>query len=152
MGAAKKPLIKLSYRPPDYETPVSYFETAITPNDASFVRYHLAVIPEIDAREWRLRVGGEAAASPFELTLAELQTGFEQVEVTAVCHRNPISVPTTQCDPISTQAPGRRRLASGPSGPLWGSSGRRPSGRSAAKVRPQRSPRPKSPLTRSRQN
>ena len=81
----KKPLIKLSYRPPNYETPVSYFKTAITPNDAFFVRYHLAVIPEIDAKEWRLKVGGEAAASPFELTLAELQTGFEQVEVTAVC-------------------------------------------------------------------
>ena len=81
----KKPLIKLSYRPPNYETPVSYFKTAITPNDAFFVRYHLAVIPEIDAKDWRLRVGGEAAASPFELTLADLQTGFEQVEVTAVC-------------------------------------------------------------------
>ena len=82
----KKPLIKLSYRPPNYETPVSYFKTAITPNDAFFVRYHLAVIPEeIDANSWRLKVGGEAAATPFELSLAQLQTGFEQVEITAVC-------------------------------------------------------------------
>src|SRR5262245_4922188 len=37
----KKPLIKLSYRPPNYETPIEYFRTAITPNDAFFVRYHL---------------------------------------------------------------------------------------------------------------
>lgn len=82
----KKPLIKLSYRPPNYETPVSYFKTAITPNDAFFVRYHLADIPEkIDPQSWRLQVGGEAAATPFQLTLPELQTGFEQIEITAVC-------------------------------------------------------------------
>ena len=36
----KKPLIKLSYRPPNYETPIEYFRTAITPNDAFYVRYH----------------------------------------------------------------------------------------------------------------
>jgi sulfite dehydrogenase (cytochrome) subunit A len=36
----KKPLIKLSYRPPNYETPVSYFSSPITANDAFFVRYH----------------------------------------------------------------------------------------------------------------
>ncbi len=82
----KKPLIKLSYRPPNYETPVGYFTTPITPNDAFFVRYHLANIPDtIDPQAWRLRVGGEAAATPFELTLAELRTGFEQVEIAAVC-------------------------------------------------------------------
>src|SRR5262245_32604192 len=46
----KKPLIKLSYRPPNYETPLQYFRTAITPNDAFFVRYHLAGIPEVDAK------------------------------------------------------------------------------------------------------
>ena len=82
----KKPLIKLSYRPPNYETPVTYFKDAITPNDAFFVRYHLAGIPdEIDPKAWRLKIGGEGAASPFELTLQELQSGFEQVEITAVC-------------------------------------------------------------------
>ena len=41
----KKPLIKLSYRPPNYETPIEHFRTAITPNDAFFVRYHLSSIP-----------------------------------------------------------------------------------------------------------
>ena len=82
----KKPLIKLSYRPPNYETPVAYFKDAITSNDAFFVRYHLAGIPdEIDSKAWRLKIGGEAAANPFELSLAELQSGFEQVEITAVC-------------------------------------------------------------------
>ena len=50
------------------------------------MRYHLADIPEqIDLPNWRLRVGGEGAANPFELTMADLQNGFEQVEITAVC-------------------------------------------------------------------
>ena len=31
----KRPLIKLSYRPPNYETPLDYFREPITPNDAS---------------------------------------------------------------------------------------------------------------------
>jgi DMSO/TMAO reductase YedYZ molybdopterin-dependent catalytic subunit len=82
----KKPLIKLSYRPPNYETPLDYFKSEITPNDAFFVRYHLADIPlAIDPQKWRLRIGGDAAASPYELTLAELQSGFSQAEITAVC-------------------------------------------------------------------
>src|SRR5215216_3278106 len=57
--AGKKPLIKLTYRPPNYETPIEYFRDAITPNDAFFVRYHLANIPEVDARTWKVAVGGE---------------------------------------------------------------------------------------------
>jgi DMSO/TMAO reductase YedYZ molybdopterin-dependent catalytic subunit len=82
----KKPLIKLSYRPPNYETPVSYFNSVFTPNDAFFVRYHLADIPEKpDVASWRIKIGGEAATSPFELSLAELKGGFEQVEIAAVC-------------------------------------------------------------------
>jgi DMSO/TMAO reductase YedYZ molybdopterin-dependent catalytic subunit len=81
----KKPLIKLTYRPPNYETPFEYFDRTITPNDAFFVRYHLADIPEVDASAWRLKVGGDAAASPFELSLDQLQREFEPVEVVAVC-------------------------------------------------------------------
>jgi len=82
----KKPLIKLSYRPPNYETPSTYFDSAVTPNDSFFVRYHLVDIPDsIDARSWKLRIGGEAVATPLELTLADLQNGYEQVEIAAVC-------------------------------------------------------------------
>src|ERR1043166_4366117 len=69
----KKPLIKLSYRPPNYETPIEYFRTAITPNDAFFVRYHLSDIPEVDARIWKLKVGGDGANGTAELTLDELK-------------------------------------------------------------------------------
>jgi DMSO/TMAO reductase YedYZ molybdopterin-dependent catalytic subunit len=79
----KKPLIKLSYRPPNYETPLEYFRTAITPNDAFFVRYHLAGIPEVDAKTWKLTVGGEGANSQAELTLDDLKA-FPAVELAAV--------------------------------------------------------------------
>ena len=81
----KVALIKLSYRPPNYETPVNYFNTLFTPNDAFFVRYHLADIPEVDAAKWRLKIGGEGAEKPFELTLEQLKTDFPAVEVAAVC-------------------------------------------------------------------
>jgi DMSO/TMAO reductase YedYZ molybdopterin-dependent catalytic subunit len=79
----KKPLIKLSYRPPNYETPIEYFRTAITPNDAFFVRYHLSDIPEVDARIWKLKVGGDGANGTAELTLDELKA-MPPAEVVAV--------------------------------------------------------------------
>ena len=82
----KKPLIKRSYRPPNYETPVDAFEQAFTPNDQFFVRWHLSNIPEVDAAEWRLKVGGDGASTPLELSLAQLAADFEQVEIAALCH------------------------------------------------------------------
>jgi DMSO/TMAO reductase YedYZ molybdopterin-dependent catalytic subunit len=79
----KKPLIKLSYRPPNYETPVAYFREAITPNEAFFVRYHLAVIPEIDVKTWTISVGGDGANGQAQLTLQDLQA-LPAAEVVAV--------------------------------------------------------------------
>lgn len=80
----KQPLIRLTDRPPNYETPIHYFNTLYTPNDAFFVRYHLADIPEVDARNWRLRVGGNAAGTPTEFSMDDLRR-FQTVEVAAVC-------------------------------------------------------------------
>src|SRR5712675_1979965 len=57
----KRPLIKRTFRPPNYETPLADLRRPITANDAFFVRYHLANIPRLDLREWRLRVGGGCA-------------------------------------------------------------------------------------------
>ena len=56
----KRPLILLTARPPQLETPFSVFnESVITPNDAFFVRYHWSGIPTaIDAQTYRLKVGG----------------------------------------------------------------------------------------------
>lgn len=80
----KKPLIKKSYRPPNYETPVKYFNEMFTPNDVFFVRYHLSGIPQVDIRKWRLKIGGDAAEKPLELTINDLKNNFEQVEIVAV--------------------------------------------------------------------
>ena len=74
----KKPLIRLSYRPPNYETPIEYFRSPITPNDGFFVRYHLADIPEvgsasINAKTWKLAVGGDGANGRIELSLDDIK-------------------------------------------------------------------------------
>jgi DMSO/TMAO reductase YedYZ molybdopterin-dependent catalytic subunit len=69
----KRPLIKLAYRPPNYETPIEYFRSAITPNDAFYVRYHLSDIPQVDAKTWKLSIGGEGANGQAELTFDDLQ-------------------------------------------------------------------------------
>ncbi len=79
----KTELLLLSSRPPQLETPVHYFKEAITPNEALFVRWHLANIPtSLDLRSWRLKIGGHVA-HPYELTYGEMQ-GFERVTYTAV--------------------------------------------------------------------
>jgi DMSO/TMAO reductase YedYZ molybdopterin-dependent catalytic subunit len=80
----KRPLIKRSFRAPNFETPTAYFNEAITPNDAFFVRWHLSNIPEVSVETWRLKIGGDAAEAPYELTLDELRK-FEPVELVAVC-------------------------------------------------------------------
>ena len=69
----KKPLIKLTYRPPNYETPIEYLRTPITANDAFFVRYHLPDIPEIDAAAWRITIGGEGMNGEAQLTFDDLR-------------------------------------------------------------------------------
>lgn len=81
----KVPLIKKTYRPPNYETPISLLNEPYTPNNAFFVRYHLADIPEIEAASWKLRIDGPGAEGRAELTLDDLKTGFEKVEIAAVC-------------------------------------------------------------------
>jgi DMSO/TMAO reductase YedYZ molybdopterin-dependent catalytic subunit len=80
----KKPLIRLAYRPPNYETPIEYFRSPITPNDAFFVRYHLSDIPEVDAKTWKLAVGGEGANSHVEFSLDDIKA-MPAHEITAVC-------------------------------------------------------------------
>ena len=80
----KLALIKRSWRPPNYETPLSYFATDITPNNAFFVRYHLAVIPEVSAASWTLKIGGEGASSHYQLNLDQLKHNFPAVELVAV--------------------------------------------------------------------
>ena len=81
----KVPLIKKTFRPPNFETPVEYLRSAITRNDAFFVRYHLAGIPQVAAKDWTLTVGGESAQRELKLTLNDLKKNFKAAQVTAVC-------------------------------------------------------------------
>jgi DMSO/TMAO reductase YedYZ molybdopterin-dependent catalytic subunit len=80
----KKPLIRLAYRPPNYEAPIEYLRTQVTPNDEFFVRYHLSDIPKVDAKTWKLSVGGEGANGQATFTLDDLKS-LPAAEVTAVC-------------------------------------------------------------------
>ncbi len=81
----KRPLIQLTTRPPQLETPMSVFdEGPITPNDAFFVRYHLANIPlSIDPEVFRLAIEGQVER-PLSLAIHDLKTGFELSEFVAV--------------------------------------------------------------------
>jgi sulfite dehydrogenase len=82
----KQPLIQLTDRPPNYETPIDAFGDAITPNDRFFVRYHLAGIPSMDElKNWSLTVGGDAAQREVRYAMADLRRDFAQVEIAAVC-------------------------------------------------------------------
>jgi sulfite dehydrogenase (cytochrome) subunit A len=81
----KTELLLLTSRPPQLETPMRYFDRAITPNEAFFVRYHIMPIPtRIDLSTWRLQVTG-LVERPLALSMADLQTQFPPVAVTAVC-------------------------------------------------------------------
>ncbi|MES2569008.1 MAG: molybdopterin-dependent oxidoreductase, partial [Verrucomicrobiota bacterium] len=81
----KRPLIRLTTRPPQLETPFEVFnEGVLTPNDAFFVRYHLSNIPtEIDSEKFRLEVKGKVN-TPLSLSIADLKTQFEPAEIVAV--------------------------------------------------------------------
>lgn len=81
----KRPLLRLTTRPPQLETPFEVFnEGVITPNDAFFVRYHLANIPlSIDPDTYRIKIGG-LVNTPLELSLSDLKTQFDAIEYVAV--------------------------------------------------------------------
>ncbi len=83
----KRPLLRLTSRPPQLETPFPVFnESVVTPNDAFFVRYHLANVPTqemLAPEKFRVQVLGKVK-TPLKLSVEELRSQFEPVEVTAV--------------------------------------------------------------------
>ena len=80
----KKPLLMHSDSPPLLETPRDVFTRAVTPNDAFFVRWHHAVIPDsIDLDSYRISISGNVD-NPLALSLDELKRRFEPVEFHAV--------------------------------------------------------------------
>ncbi len=82
----KRPLIVLTSRPPQLETPFRIFnEGLLTPNDAFFVRYHHAGVPgSIDGDKHVIEIGGNAVHKPFRLSMVDLRRKFKPVELVAV--------------------------------------------------------------------
>jgi DMSO/TMAO reductase YedYZ molybdopterin-dependent catalytic subunit len=82
---SKRPMIVLTSRPPQLETPFGVFnEGVLTPNDAFFVRYHLADIPlQIDPEAFRIDVKGKVDR-PLSLSVDDLKKDFAAVEIVAV--------------------------------------------------------------------
>lgn len=81
----KRPLMRITTRPPHLETPFAVFnEGVLTPNDAFFVRYHLAGIPlSVDKDAYRLKVTGKVSTE-LSLSLSDLQRIGSPVEIVAV--------------------------------------------------------------------
>ncbi len=80
----KTDLILLTARPPQLETPMAYFDRAITPNEAFFVRYHIFPVPtSVDLATWRLKVHGRVDRT-LELSLDDLKAKFPAARVVAV--------------------------------------------------------------------
>src|SRR5256885_13853700 len=72
----KAPLILLTDRPVQLETPRNYFASAFTPNEAFYVRWHLDRIPNaVDLKSWRLRIEGKVS-SPQALLMGGLLRKF----------------------------------------------------------------------------
>ncbi len=82
----KRPLMVMTTRPPQLETPFSVFnEDVFTPNDAFFIRWHLANIPTtVDLQTFRLTIHGRVK-QPLSFSLKDLDEQFEPVEIAAVC-------------------------------------------------------------------
>jgi sulfite dehydrogenase (cytochrome) subunit A len=80
----KRPMIGLTSRPPQLETPFAVFnENVITPNDAFFVRYHLADVPlDIDPDKFSVEIKGKVE-KPTKLSIADIRK-MPAVELVAV--------------------------------------------------------------------
>lgn len=75
----KTELILLTDRPPQLETPLKYFRSDLTPNEAYFVRWHLANIPtSVDTKTYRLKITGHVN-KPLSLSLDDLRKKFTPV-------------------------------------------------------------------------
>ena len=80
----KVDLLLQADRPPNLETPLRYFREDFTPNNAFYVRWHLAGLPtRIDTNRFRLNLGGHVQET-LSLSLDDLRNEFEPVSIVAV--------------------------------------------------------------------
>jgi sulfite dehydrogenase len=80
----KRPMIRQTSRPPQLETPFHVFNDGpITPNNAFFVRYHLADVPyDIDPDKFTLEIKGKVDR-PLKLSLKDIRK-LKAVDIVAV--------------------------------------------------------------------
>ncbi|WFU34975.1 molybdopterin-dependent oxidoreductase [Bradyrhizobium brasilense] len=80
----KRPMIGLTARPPQLETPFAVFNDGpITPNNAFFVRYHLADLPyNLDPDKFTLEIKGKVD-KPLRLSLKDVRK-LKATEIVAV--------------------------------------------------------------------
>jgi DMSO/TMAO reductase YedYZ molybdopterin-dependent catalytic subunit len=80
----KRPMIGLTSRPPQLETPFSiYNDGPLTPNNAFFVRYHLSDLPyNIDPDTFTLEIKGKVD-KPLNLSLSDIRK-LKATEIVAV--------------------------------------------------------------------
>src|SRR5213078_3799364 len=80
----KRPMIGVTSRPPQLETPFHIFNDGpITPNNAFFVRYHLADLPyDLDADKFTLEIKGKVG-KPLKLSLKDIRK-MRATEIVAV--------------------------------------------------------------------
>ena len=80
----KRPMIGLTSRPPQLETPFAIFNDGpLTPNNAFFVRYHLAGIPyDLDPDKFTLEIKGKVD-KPLRLSLKDIRK-LKPIELVAV--------------------------------------------------------------------
>jgi len=84
MEPQKTPLILLTDRPVQVETPRHYFRTVFMPNEAFYVRWHLGEIPNsVDLAKWKLRMEGNVN-KPVAFSLSDVMQKFKPVSVAAV--------------------------------------------------------------------
>src|SRR5712692_933697 len=80
----KLPLLRMTDRGIQLETPRPYFLMPFTPNAAFYVRYHLDLIPKaLDLSTWRRSVEGNVER-PLHFAFDELVKNFRAVSVAAV--------------------------------------------------------------------
>ena len=106
----KAPLLLLTDRPVQLETPRHYFLTPFTPNEAFYVRWHLEGIPNaVDLKEWKLRIEGDVK-KPIALSMSDLIQKFKPISIAAV----------NQCSGNSRSRDGLSKIPAGMSVTLRG--------------------------------
>jgi len=80
----KYPLVLLTDRPVQLETPRQYFQSPFTPNGAFYVRWHLdGILNTVDLAEWRLEITGNVE-EPTKLPLSAIVSKMPRISIAAV--------------------------------------------------------------------